>query len=37
MRNIILPGKARRDDLARRSEKASMEARDRRISSFRFR
>jgi hypothetical protein len=36
MRNIILPGKARRDDLAsaRRTEKESVAARDRRILEF---
>ncbi|HEY5741295.1 MAG TPA: hypothetical protein VIS99_02035 [Terrimicrobiaceae bacterium] len=36
MRNIILPGIARRDDLAkaRRSEKESVVARDRRILEF---
>ena len=36
MRNIILPGKVRRDDLARarRTEKESVAARDRRILEF---
>ena len=36
MRKIILPGKVRRDDVARarRSEKENVEARDRRILDF---
>jgi hypothetical protein len=36
MRNIVLPGKIRRRDLdpVRRSEKESIEARDRRILEF---
>jgi hypothetical protein len=36
MRNIILPGKVRRKDMSRirRSEKESIEARDRRILEF---
>jgi hypothetical protein len=38
MRKIILPGKIRRDDLARarRSEKDRITARDRRIMEFRL-